>query len=154
MKIFELQLNEAFEISRWKYEGEYSFYNSEKSEEAINELMNGTYYSVRNDVNELIGYFCFGRSAQVPGGQKTGLYTGDNVLDIGLGMKPELTGKGMGMSFLTAGIIFADKTFNPHRLRLSVAIFNRRAVSLYTRAGFKAVSSFQNNGTPFVIMIR
>ncbi len=44
--------------------------------------------------------FCFGANAQVPGGRDANLYGGEDVIDIGLGMKPALTGKGIGKRIL------------------------------------------------------
>ena len=35
----------------------------------------------------------------MPGGRDAHLYSGEDVMDIGLGMKPELTGKGWGKYF-------------------------------------------------------
>lgn len=122
--------DEALDISRWQYQHPYSFYDSDDSSEGIDELMDGTYYSARDEHNDLIGFYCFGRGAQVPGGRKAGLYSGDNILDFGLGMKPELTGKGRGLSFLQAGLTFARNEFQPKMLRLSVATFNKRAIAL------------------------
>ncbi|MBJ8205977.1 GNAT family N-acetyltransferase, partial [Bacillus cereus] len=106
----------------------YSF-SGEK--EVIEELLDGTYYGCCDDQGEFIGYFCFGGNAQVPGGRDANLYDGEDVIDIGLGMKPALTGKGMGKEFFKAGIAFATKEFNAKMFRLSVATFNTRAITLY-----------------------
>jgi GNAT superfamily N-acetyltransferase len=155
MDLNPLNLNEALEICKWKYEGLYSFYDTEESSDAINELMGGHYFSVRKgSSNDLIGFFCFGESAQVPAAGQTGLYNGDGILDIGLGMRPDLTGQGMGMLFLTAGLDFAAIKYKSDIFRLSVATFNQRAITLYTNTGFKALTSFENNGTEFIIMTK
>lgn len=70
-------------------------------------------------------------------GRDAHLYGGEDVIDIGLGMKPALTGKGMGKEFFQAGIAFATKEFNAKMFRLSVATFNTRAITLYKNIGFK-----------------
>lgn len=140
------------EIVSWKYPQEYSFYDLEDSPDTFDELLDGSYYAVRDQDNQLMGFFCFGRNAQVPEGRHQNLYSGDNVLDIGLGMKPEITGKGMGFSFLKAGMEFAKQSFKPDYLRLSVAAFNVRAIKVYARIGFKETASFVNNGYPFIVM--
>ncbi|MFD0714374.1 GNAT family N-acetyltransferase [Paenibacillus sp. GCM10027626] len=154
MQITALQIDEAAEICRWRYEGEYAFYNLEECQETISELLDGTYYGVRNAENEFIGFCCFGANAQVPSGRRAGVYGGDHVVDIGLGMKPELTGQGSGMAFLSACLGFARETFEPQRLRLSVAAFNGRAIRLYAKAGFEPSGRFDNNGTEFLVMER
>ncbi|BBH20311.1 N-acetyltransferase [Paenibacillus baekrokdamisoli] len=154
MKVCTVSLEDAIQITRWKYSGKYSFYDYDDSPESIKELMDGTYFSLKREHNELIGFCCFGSNAQVPGGRQFNLYHEDQMLDLGLGMRPDLTGRGMGMLFLTTCMNYASETFPSHRLRLSVATFNKRAIALYTNAGFKPLTSFDNKGTEFLIMTR
>ncbi|WP_213025874.1 GNAT family N-acetyltransferase [Brevibacillus reuszeri] len=153
MNFHLMTMAEAQEIIKWKYPQEYSFYNFDDSAETLQELLDGTYYAACDDEHQLIGFFCFGQNAQVSEGRKQNLYTGEKVLDIGLGLKPEWTGKGSGQSFLQAGIAFARQQFKPEYLRLSVAAFNARAMKVYARAGFTETSSFVNNGTAFNVMV-
>lgn len=152
MKLKTLTESEANEIITWKYPEPYSFYNFEDSEEIMQELLDGTYYSVRDETDQLIGFFCYGKNAQVPAGGEAGLYPGENVCDIGLGMKPELTGQGFGQAFLKWGIDYALKHDTPNQLRLSVAAFNKRAIRLYSKAGFREGGSFQNKDVLFLVM--
>src|SRR6478609_232804 len=106
MRLAPLLPEEAIDICKWKYEGIYTFYNPEESPESLRELLDGSYYSVRGLAGEFIGFFCFGYNAQVPAGREMLLYTGDRIVDIGLGMKPKLTGRGLGSDFLAAGLKF------------------------------------------------
>ncbi|PFU36485.1 GNAT family N-acetyltransferase, partial [Bacillus cereus] len=80
------------------------------------------------------------------------LYGGEDVIDIGLGMKPDLTGKGMGEMFFQAGIAFAAKEFNSKMFRLSVATFNTRAITLYKNIGFQQGPIFLSRGREFMLM--
>ncbi|PHA00065.1 GNAT family N-acetyltransferase [Bacillus pseudomycoides] len=152
MNIRALTLEEAEEINVWRYDDPYELYSFTGASETLEELLDGTYYGVRNEHNELIGYFCFGDHAQVPGGRDEKLYTGECVVDIGLGMKPALTGKGLGISFLQAGLQFAKEQFRPEKIRLSVAAFNKRAIHLYMKAGFQKKTSFMSKGREFLLM--
>lgn len=131
-------------ITRWKYEPPYSFYNMVNDSEGVQELLDGSYFIVINRKEELVGYFCYGKNAQVSGGHKLGLYIGKDILDIGLGLRPDLTGKGMGLHFLNIGLDFARLNYPSSAIRLSVATFNRRAVTLYDKAGFKKVETFMS----------
>lgn len=151
MNITKMSLEEAHEVSTWKYDHPYSFYNSDGSAESIEEFMDGTYYAARNAADDLIGYYCFGENAQVPGGRKAGLYQ-ENFLDVGLGMKPSLTGQGKGLSFFQSGLAFAKANFQQDAFRLSVATFNKRAIAVYKNAGFETGEVFLNHDTEFVIM--
>ena len=59
-------------------------------------------------------------------------------MDIGLGLHPDLTGRGLDGSFLQARLDYACARFSPERFTLSVATFNTRAITVYERAGFSA----------------
>ena len=63
---------------------------------------------------------------------------GEKVMEIGLGMRPEETGKGMGLKFVNAGISYARSFYHYERgtVVLLAADFNRRAIKTYERAGF------------------
>ncbi|AAP11828.1 MULTISPECIES: GNAT family N-acetyltransferase [Bacillus] len=152
MDIHVLTKEEAMEINTWTYEEPYSLYSFSGEKEVIEELLDGTYYGCCDDQGDLIGYFCFGANAQVPGGRDANLYGGEDVIDIGLGMKPALTGKGIGKEFFQAGIAFATKEFNAKMFRLSVATFNTRAITLYKNIGFKQGIIFLSRGREFMLM--
>ncbi|MDZ4581535.1 GNAT family N-acetyltransferase [Bacillus cereus] len=152
MDIHKLTIEEAKKINTWTYEEPYSLYSFSDEKEVIEELLDGTYYGCCDDQGDLIGYFCFGANAQVPGGRDANLYGGEDVIDIGLGMKPALTGKGIGKEFFQAGIAFATKEFNAKMFRLSVATFNTRAITLYKNIGFKQGTIFLSRGREFMLM--
>ena len=78
------------------------------------------------------------------------------ALDIGLGIRPNLTGHGKGSGFVEAVLDFANKTYSPDRLRVTIADFNRRAQRVWEKAGFHVVQKFQGGWTnmDFVIMIK
>jgi len=53
-----------------------------------------------------------------------------------LALRPDLTGRRIGLGFVEAGMDFARRTFAPATFRLDVATFNQRAIRVYERAGF------------------
>ncbi|AMR05044.1 MULTISPECIES: GNAT family N-acetyltransferase [Bacillus] len=152
MDIHVLTKEEAMEINTWAYEEPYNLYSFSGEKEVMEELLDGMYYGCCDGQGEFIGYFCFGANAQVPGGRDANLYGGEDVIDIGLGMKPALTGKGMGKEFFQAGIAFATKEFNAKMFRLSVATFNTRAITLYKNIGFRQGTIFLSRGREFMLM--
>lgn len=158
MKIVSMTPEQAVEIAGWQYEEPYSIYNMEGSEACIRELLDGSYYSVLGREGELSGYFCYGISAQVPAGNDFQVYEQKDLMDIGLGMKPELCGRGNGAAFVLEGIEFGKKTFGVSGFRLTVAAVNARAVAAYGKAGFiKAAFFFRKSSQPemkFWVMTR
>ena len=103
------------------------------------------------------GFVCFGHEAQVSGARNAGLYR-DAALDIGLGLRPNLTGHGFGAPFLAACLALAALR-EPHQpLRLAVATFNERAITTYRRAGFQDAGTCQSpvrgRDFPFLVMTR
>lgn len=66
------------------------------------------------------------------------------AVEIGLGLRPDLTGKGLGRTFLEAGSEYAVTRFGATELALAVAAFNRRAITVYERAGFQEDYRYQH----------
>jgi ribosomal-protein-alanine N-acetyltransferase len=89
------------------------------------------YWAVKDDAGELVGHFSF-----KPKDERT--------VEIGLGMRPDLTGRGLGATFLAAGLDFARVQFAPERFVLAVATFNERAIKVYERAGFAPVRAYMH----------
>lgn len=157
--IFEIEKmnhKDAEQISKWTYTGPYSIYSMDGSEECLNELLDGSYYSVNDKDGNLIGYFCFGKAAQVPAGNRFGAYDSNEYTDIGLGVRPDLCGQGLGLRFLQEGMLFARNEMSAGKLRLTVARFNQRAMTVYERAGFVKGMSFERvsekGNIEFIIM--
>ncbi len=137
-----LNEDDARTISGWRYGEPYSIYDGNLA--AIPALVNPRhhYYAALAESGELAGYFCFGADARIPAGERRGLYSGENVLDVGLGFSPELTDQGLGAEFVYAGLRFAGETFAPASFRLTVASFNLRAIRVYEKAGFETAATF------------
>lgn len=126
---------------KWHYDGVYSFYDMEADEEDLAEFLNSnkrdSTYVVTKD-SDVIGFFSFNK-------------TENNTVDIGLGMRPDLTGSGNGSEFIMAGIEFVKSNYSPDEITLSVATFNQRAIKVYRKIGFKDVETYMQdtNGSSF-----
>ena len=77
------------------------------------------------------------------------------VITIGLGMRPDLTGKGSGKNFFIFILESIKNTFPEKKMRLTVAEFNARAIKVYESTGFKYLTSFtaESSARKFNIMI-
>lgn len=93
-----------------------------------------------NNNGELIGYFRFKR---LPG-----------KVILGLGLAPEICGKGIGKSFMK--FILNTEELKDKLIELEVREFNKRAINCYLSAGFKIKGKEEketlNGKDMFVIM--
>lgn len=136
---------DAEEIIRWKYPGEYGFYDMERDIEDMAELRaahvrEARYHSVYSD-DELVGFLELTNEGE--------------AVEVGLGLRPDLTGQGVGGAFLEAGLNFAQERFQPLRFQLRVAVFNKRAIKVYERAGFGRDTVYLHDfyGTPYEFLL-
>ena len=145
----------AREFVRWQYEPPYDMYNCPrgKVKKAVQYNIDpkNNVYAMFDQGGKLIGYCSYGRDAQVPGGDYS-----QEALDIGLMIKPELTGQGMGTFFTNDVILNGLAKYDPSKLRVTIASFNKRAVRTWKKNGFKNVQTFKrsNDGEEFVILMK
>jgi RimJ/RimL family protein N-acetyltransferase len=139
----------------WQYEPPYDIYNENLAQ--VEKIV--AYYrdpqfqghGMTDADGRTIGICSFGPDGRVPGGQYA-----EDALDIGLAIRPDLTGQGQGQSFIRAVLTFAWKQYNPPACRVTIAAFNRRAQRVWQKAGFVQVEKFgrQSDGEKFVILIK
>lgn len=129
---------EAVQIVSWEYPAPYEVYSLHGSPLAIAKLVDGQYFGVYNH-NQLVGFFCYGEAAQLAGYDRHLLYQDKQFLDVGLGMHPDYCGRGLGASFVRAGLVYAREQSWLGAFRLTVASNNPRAITVYSRLGFQEV---------------
>jgi [ribosomal protein S18]-alanine N-acetyltransferase len=150
-----LDKNSAQTILHWQYEAPYDIYNLAPSdpETTLRYLLDpqNAFHGIYGQQGHLEAYCSFGPDGQVTGGDYS-----TPALDIGLGVRPDLTGQGHGAEYVNAVIDFAWHTYAPDRLRVTIAAFNRRALRVWEKAGFQAVQSFEGGwkNLHFVILIK
>ncbi len=129
----------------WRYEGVYAFYDwTGTPEEFFEGLERNRIQAVLDDGRAMVGYF--------------GFTSKGSTVELGLGLRPDLAGTGLGLGFVCAGLEFGRDNFAPTTFRLEVASFNERAIRVYERAGFQRGRSFSRDvygkETDFVEMSR
>ena len=107
------------ELGTWRYEAPYEFYDVDQDPVLNPER----YYGAIGEDGTLAGFYYFEEK-------------GDAV-EIGLGLRPDLTGRGLGSEFFGLGLNFARGHFGAAKIILNVAAFNERAIKVYERAGFR-----------------
>ena len=119
MKIEDWTDSHAAQVEAWRYEPPYDFYDGE-GEPVLNPER---HFVARDDGGEVIGFYYY-----EPNG---------DVLDYGLGLRPDLTGRGLGLDFFRAGLELGRERYRPRLVQLHVAAFNERAIKVYEQAGFR-----------------
>jgi RimJ/RimL family protein N-acetyltransferase len=109
------------ELEAWRYEPPYDFYDGD-AEPVHNPER---FFEARAEDGSLVGFYYFEQKGR--------------ALEIGLGLRPGLTGRGLGPDFFRAGVEFGRRRFRPERVILAVAAFNDRARIVYERAGFRVI---------------
>ncbi|MEX0651341.1 MAG: GNAT family protein [Actinomycetota bacterium] len=58
-------------------------------------------------------------------------------VEVGLGLRPDLTGRGIGVGFVRAALDFSRERWSPLSFALDVFPWNERAIRVYERANFE-----------------
>lgn len=123
----------------WHYTGKYAFYDAASDEEDYEELITPekrkeNYYECLAE-GQLMGFFCIEKD-------------GDTV-QLGLGLLPELTGRGIGQGFMNRIEAYIKEKFpDVTGIGLAVVSFNQRAYKVYKKCGFHETGKarMQSNG--------
>ena len=118
------ELGEA--MASWSYPGPWSVYDVTGPLDPAE-----GYWAVLGDGDEVVGFACFGVEARVPG-----LEERPGVLDVGVGMRPELTGRGLGREFAQAVLDHGRALTSATTLRAVVQEWNARSRRLLENLGF------------------
>ncbi len=138
-------------INNWKYKGEYSIYDYCNEEELLLEEENWGFgkFAALDENNNLVGELTMEFFEEVDEDSegdgyvdiKTVKNNPDKIYEmwIGFGLRPELTGQGLGSKYVLECVEFAIKHHNykGNYVRLGVAEFNKRAIKAYKKAGFQ-----------------
>lgn len=149
--VVPMEISHAEDISEWNYEAPYNIYEwmpwSQMEALGIEfgdpELRRNQYVSVVNEQGILCGF------AQ--------LFPMEGVVRLGIGMRPELCGHGLGHIFMEA-IVQAALTRYPEReIDLEVLTWNQRAIRTYQKCGFTITDTYERRtptgNKPFYCMV-
>ncbi|MEV4349799.1 GNAT family protein [Actinoplanes sp. NPDC049596] len=144
MRIVPMTAEYAADIATWRYPAPYDCYDMTGAD-----LTDGFYALV--DDRGLIGFRSFGPDGRVPGGDYD-----SSALDTGGGLRPELTGQGLGREAISTGLTFGVRQFAPPAFRMTIATFNVRAQKVVQLLGFRAVDHFaaSTDGRPYDVFTR
>lgn len=150
IRVAPLTREHAEDLATWRYDAPYDVYDLAGADPA--ELLDPTLGLHAVLAGErLIGFRSFGPDGQVPGWEYD-----DSALDTGGGLRPSLTGRGLGRAVIRAGLDFGRTTFTPAAFRVTVASFNARARRTVESLGFERIGSFAalRDGREFDVLVR
>jgi GNAT superfamily N-acetyltransferase len=150
-------------MAGWRYEPPYDVYDLGKGEDVervVEDLLNPefAYTAILDPAGALVAFCCFGADARVPGGDYRAA-----ALDIGLGVRPDLTGQSQGSAYAQAVLDYVASTSSAESAedvevayRVTIAAFNVRARRVWEKLGFRPTQRFNSahDGRPFILYVR
>lgn len=140
----------------WRYPPPYDLYNHTVAAADLDEEIaffcdpEHHYYALQTEDGHCVGFACAGAEARVPGGDYSLA-----ALDVGLGLAPEWTGRGLGAALLQSVLHFLAGGYPAPRDRVTIAAFNRRAQRAAERCGFAPAGRFSAaGGMEYLVYIR
>jgi [ribosomal protein S18]-alanine N-acetyltransferase len=151
MRVVAMTPEYAADIVTWRYPAPYDCYDVGDVPTRFLLDPGNAFFALVSGADELIGFRSFGADGRVPGGEYD-----NSALDTGGGLRPSLTGQGLGRQAIRTGLEFGRRRFAPPAFRVTVASFNTRALRVVTSLGFRQVSSFAatTDGRRFEILVR
>ncbi len=125
------------QICGWRYEPPYDEYNwpewermaADGIEFADPAIRQEQYCAVYDEEAELCGFAQFFPLA--------------GVTRLGLGLRPDLCGRGLGQAFVEAVVREAARRAPDNEIDLEVLVWNHRALKVYEKAGFVRTDTYE-----------
>jgi RimJ/RimL family protein N-acetyltransferase len=138
-KVIPLEAAHGPILCSWRYEPPYDLFNwpawdemeREGREFGDPELRERQFAAVTDDRDKLAGFVQF--------------FPLFGVTRLGLGLRPDLCGQGLGPSFIDAIVKEALRRSPNHEIDLEVLVWNTRAIRVYERAGFEITDTYTRN---------
>jgi ribosomal-protein-alanine N-acetyltransferase len=141
-------------ICGWKYPSPYNVYTIDESDaiHQINYMVHPTNkFQAIYHGSRLCGFMSVGKDAHVMGGDYR-----EESLDIGMGLLPEIAGRGMDSWYVSKVIEHVKGEYDPKTMRVTIAEFNERAIRVWVKNGFQVTQRFRGgrDAQIFVVLTR
>ena len=128
---------DADAVASWRYSAPYDVYDASHDPSIGEEMRDpsrwGASWFAADDAEsgELAGFLeLVASESETAAGTKV-------EVEVGLGVRPDLTGRGIGLEFVLAALEFSHERWSPRAFALDVFPWNERAIRCYERAGFE-----------------
>jgi [ribosomal protein S18]-alanine N-acetyltransferase len=146
-----LERRDAEAVGSWRYQGPWSVYDPRPGDDPLSAVAG--YDAVVDDAGSLVGFVCVGQEARVPG-----LAEADGIIDIGVGMRPDLVGRGLGRHFGAVVLDHVRGRCGDRPLRAVVQGWNERSLRLARGLGFRDAGTHQcvqgGKEVGYVVLVR
>ena len=132
----ELSIEDGMDLAMWRTPGPWAVNDSLEPP-----LPDEGYWAVRDAGGQLVGYCCFGEAARVPG-----LRNDPTMLDVALGLRPDLVGRGLSNVLARTVVEHARSVAAGRRLRSVVPEWNQPGRRAAENAGFKVTGAHEAPG--------
>ena len=123
-----MTVTDARLIAEWRYSDAWSVYDLPSAQPVLDDLSG---YFVIAEGERVVGFCCTGAAARV-----AGMAEEPGVIDIGVGMDPDLVGRGAGERFGQSVLSFLTRHQRGAELRAVIQSWNQRSLRLAHRLGF------------------
>lgn len=142
LRIRALAIEDGMDIAMWRYPGPWAVYDALEAPRP-----DEGYWAVVDGADRLVGFCCLGDAAR-----PVGLDATPGVLDVAIGMRPELTGRGWGAELGRAAVDYARQVSDGRRIRCAVREWNERGLDAARAAGFGPGGEHEVAGQRFVLL--
>ncbi|RIE01674.1 GNAT family N-acetyltransferase [Cohnella faecalis] len=147
-RIDSMTENDAKKICEWRYPEPYDVYRWLTWDEMVRQakefgdpdIRSQQFRSFRSAENDLVGY------AQ--------LFPLDRAIRLGIGLRPDLCGRGYGTSLIRLAAELARSRMPPDgEVDLEVERWNVRAIRAYEKAGFRITDEYERRASHGMVSI-
>jgi [ribosomal protein S18]-alanine N-acetyltransferase len=137
---------DAEAIVGWRHPGAFAVYDV--GADALAKLLDprNRYFGIHR-AGELIGHVCLGPEARVPG-----LAVLEGADDLGIGIRPDLTGRGQARTLLPALLAAIRDHLTQATVRVTIVAWNLRAQAAARAVGFVPDGEVENANSRYVVM--
>jgi len=141
-----ISVSDAEGIVAWRYPRPYHLYDMKDATQLLNPRF---HYHVSRSEQQVTAFLCYGKGAQVPGFDYD-----DSCVDVGWGLRPDLTDQGLGACFVSQVTAFMHPRTERKPLRVTIMALNERCQKACGPAGFVYSTRFvrPSDGKRFVVM--